>query len=285
VREYPGDRLNVLINEQIVKSWTLRNDGQEAWPENTKFIQTNGDDLKAEKVYPIGKIVKSGEEIVIQQVLHAPSLPGKYCAFFRLAYPIDGEEELERFGQKVWCEIIVLEPEVVDEFPQKDQVVIEPEIEEYTEEIVEQKPDFANQFEDIQNHLLVSQPIEEPEKRESSLEMVEDFLNGNPASDLMKSEIVEQPVPVAEIKMPESHPAEVEAESEDEVLKRLYEEEMMKTNIQDQELLKNLIYMKELGYMNFTINYNLLKKYNNDVVVAVNALMNHMLSDSVFEMK
>jgi len=32
----------------------------------------------------------------------APTLPGKYCAFFRFVH---GENQ--RFGQKVWCDLLV----------------------------------------------------------------------------------------------------------------------------------------------------------------------------------
>jgi hypothetical protein len=39
--------------------------------------------------------------------MEAPLLPGKYCAFFRFVH---GENH--RFGQKVWCDILVQEEEV-----------------------------------------------------------------------------------------------------------------------------------------------------------------------------
>jgi len=38
----------------------------------------------------------------------APILPGKYCAFFRFVH---GDNQ--RFGQKVWCDILVEEGEEV----------------------------------------------------------------------------------------------------------------------------------------------------------------------------
>lgn len=53
--------------------------------------------------------VKPGQEITISLELQAPRDAGKYCAFFRFVY---GDNH--RFGQKVWCDILVQEAEVED---------------------------------------------------------------------------------------------------------------------------------------------------------------------------
>jgi hypothetical protein len=89
--------------ETFIKEWTFRNSGDTDWPEDTIFIQTNGDDLQAITKVIDGPI-KPGMEITISIQLVAPKLPGKYCAFFRFAY---GDNH--RFGQKVWCDILVEE--------------------------------------------------------------------------------------------------------------------------------------------------------------------------------
>jgi len=47
VKENFGDRHKVLPYERFVKSWTFRNNGETAWPLDTLFIQTNGDNLEA----------------------------------------------------------------------------------------------------------------------------------------------------------------------------------------------------------------------------------------------
>jgi len=46
--------------------------------------------------------VAPGQEITISMELQAPYDAGKYCAFFRFVY---GDNK--RFGQKVWCDILV----------------------------------------------------------------------------------------------------------------------------------------------------------------------------------
>jgi len=47
-------------------------------------------------------------------------------------------------------------------------------------------------------------------------------------------------------------------------------------------MVENLKYMMECGYYNFKINYALLKRSNNDVVIAINKLCNNMVTESMF---
>jgi hypothetical protein len=58
-------------------------------------------------------------EITITIDLQAPELPGKYCAFFRFVY---GDNH--RFGQKVWCDIMVVsqEKEMIRASPPHQQI-------------------------------------------------------------------------------------------------------------------------------------------------------------------
>ena len=92
-------------NEYFIKEWTFRNNGETEWPQDSILIQTNGDDMKASS-YMVPQIVKPNEEITIQIEMQAPNLPGKYCAFFRFVH---GDNH--RFGQKVWCDILVRQDE------------------------------------------------------------------------------------------------------------------------------------------------------------------------------
>jgi hypothetical protein len=101
VKENFGDRHNIGAKETFVKTWTFRNNGETVWPEGSLFIQTNGDDLQASSVF-ILQTVNPGEEVDVSMDLTAPELPGKYCAFFRFVH---GDNQ--RFGQKVWCDILV----------------------------------------------------------------------------------------------------------------------------------------------------------------------------------
>ena len=51
---------------------------------------------------PVYDTVHPGSEVDVTMKLVAPQLPGKYCAFFRFMY---GDQQ--RFGQKVWADILV----------------------------------------------------------------------------------------------------------------------------------------------------------------------------------
>jgi len=115
VRENFGDRYKVRPKAQFLKSWTFRNNGDAEWPLDTLFIQTNGDNLQAMSQLVQGP-VKPGDEIIIQMQMTAPELAGKYCAFFRFVH---GDNS--RFGQKVWCDILVDEKaeEVIQEVDMK----------------------------------------------------------------------------------------------------------------------------------------------------------------------
>jgi hypothetical protein len=43
--------------------------------------------------------------------------------------------------------------------------------------------------------------------------------------------------------------------------------------------------MMNMGYLNFRVNFNLLTRNNNDLVIAVNKLCNNMVTESIFEAK
>lgn len=101
MKENFGDRHIVKPEEIFTKSWTFRNNGDTNWPEESLFIQTNGDDLKANAYMVPGPVLPS-QEITISLELKAPREAGKYCAFFRFVH---GDNH--RFGQKVWCDILV----------------------------------------------------------------------------------------------------------------------------------------------------------------------------------
>ena len=44
----------------------------------------------------------------------------------------------------------------------------------------------------------------------------------------------------------------------------------------------NMKQMMEMGYSNYEVNLNLLKRNNNDLITAVNSLCNGLVSESMF---
>ncbi len=65
----------------------------------------------------------------------------------------------------------------------------------------------------------------------------------------------------------------------------MYFEELAQANLKDSTLVDNLMYMMNVGYSNFRVNYNLLIRSNNDLVIAINKLCNNLVTDSMFELQ
>jgi hypothetical protein len=101
---------------------------------------------------------------------------------------------------------------------------------------------------------------------------------------LEKSFEEEQPAEEEPIVQPEQEPVQVPVVpmTQEELEKALYQKEIKEAHITDPKMLENLDYMMSIGYMNFRVNYNLLMRSGNDLVIAVNKLCNNLVTDSMF---
>jgi len=90
-------------NTAFTKIWRLRNEGI-TWPENTSLIFVGGDQMSTVDTIPVATLA-NGQEVDIAVDMTAPSKPGRYVGYWRLAHP-DGS----RFGQRVWVDICVSQP-------------------------------------------------------------------------------------------------------------------------------------------------------------------------------
>jgi next-to-BRCA1 protein 1 len=112
VKESITDKHQVTSGEKFTKEWTFRNDGETAWPMDTIFIQTNGDEMQACPAELTQEVPANSEHSWRLQLV-APEKAGRYTSYFRMA---TGDNK--RFGHKVWCDIQVLEkPEPVKKVP------------------------------------------------------------------------------------------------------------------------------------------------------------------------
>ncbi|KAF9126716.1 hypothetical protein BGW39_006433 [Mortierella sp. 14UC] len=95
-------------NSTFVKVWEMSNSGPSVWPEGTVLQFVGGDRMFTEndKNVKIPEIKVSqagvGEYVCISATLKAPSIPGRYISYWRLVSPFG-----ERFGHRVWCDILV----------------------------------------------------------------------------------------------------------------------------------------------------------------------------------
>eukprot|EP00658_Telonema_sp_P-2_P036240 TRINITY_DN26255_c0_g3_i2.p1 TRINITY_DN26255_c0_g3~~TRINITY_DN26255_c0_g3_i2.p1 ORF type:complete len:336 (+),score=59.66 TRINITY_DN26255_c0_g3_i2:69-1076(+) len=94
----------VLAGTQLTKIWTVRNGGTCFWPTGSKLVQIGGDEMGGSPTQV--PAVTPGHEQQISVDLQAPSRPGRYVSYWRMQDP-----QGRRFGQRIWCEFIVIEPE------------------------------------------------------------------------------------------------------------------------------------------------------------------------------
>jgi len=102
------DGTNVNPGQSLVKIWKMRNESTVAWPENTRLAFVGGDKLANVEAVAV-PAVEPGAEVDIAVDMIAPVKPGRYVGYWRLVAP-DGS----RFGQRVWVDVTVIPPEVVE---------------------------------------------------------------------------------------------------------------------------------------------------------------------------
>lgn len=102
------DGTNVMPGAVLRKTWRIRNDGTEAWPEGVTLASAGGDDLlsHSETAVPAPNNVNAGDEIELSVQLTVPEVAGRYVAYFRLC-TVEGQF----FGQRLWADLRVTEEE------------------------------------------------------------------------------------------------------------------------------------------------------------------------------
>jgi len=98
------DGTRILPGSPFVKTWRFRNEGQLPWPEGCRltFISTQGDRMGAPDYVDVKSIVP-GEEIDVSVNLVAPTKPGRYVGYWRMA-----DANGKKYGQRVRCLVDVL---------------------------------------------------------------------------------------------------------------------------------------------------------------------------------
>lgn len=98
--------------QQLTKTWRMRNSGSAPWAPSggdLLLLHVGGDQLAAKPVTRLAcQPPGPGQEVDVSVDLVAPSQPGRYVGYFRLAE--EGVERHQRFGQRVWASILVPPP-------------------------------------------------------------------------------------------------------------------------------------------------------------------------------
>lgn len=103
--------------EPFDKVWKLRNGGPNKWPIGAVLSCVGGDKMQAPESVLIPSVLP-GKSIDVSLRMVAPSKPGRYTGYWRLS-TADGN----RFGQRLWVDVNVMEAEEVAEA--KKQVRVE----------------------------------------------------------------------------------------------------------------------------------------------------------------
>jgi hypothetical protein len=88
----------------FTKTWRFRNDSNEPWPAGAKilFVGKNSDQMGGPNELEVGCVAEAGQELDVSVPLVAPSEPGSYVGFWRMA-----DASGKRFGQRVRVQIEV----------------------------------------------------------------------------------------------------------------------------------------------------------------------------------
>lgn len=117
------DGTHVAPEQTFVKIWKMRNEGAVAWPEATRLASVGGDKLSSVESVLVPP-VEPNAEVDIAVDMTAPAKPGRYIGYWRLVTP-DGN----RFGQRVWVDVVVEAKEEVESEPQQGAKTIQMEVE------------------------------------------------------------------------------------------------------------------------------------------------------------
>jgi len=100
------DGTTVLPGSVILKTWRIRNDGNQVWPSTVCISSAGGDLLSFEDAQPV-EAIQPNQEIDITVQLSAPVNIGRYVSYFRLRTSPNGQF----FGQRFWIDVRVFDDE------------------------------------------------------------------------------------------------------------------------------------------------------------------------------
>jgi len=102
------DGTRVEPNAEFVKTWRVRNDGDENWPAGCTLVHASGDVMSpaGESLTVNVPSITAGNEDNIALPLIAPGQEGRHVEYFRFQSP-NGSN----FGQRLWVDVRVTEPQ------------------------------------------------------------------------------------------------------------------------------------------------------------------------------
>lgn len=170
---YVVDQQEMKPFEKFVRGWVMCNDGYAEWPVGTQMTWVAGDKLSATLQQSV-PVVQPGETLEISMEMCAPGKPGRYVGYYRLSLP-NGN----RFGHRVWVDIMVKEPTPQFSMPSSSHFVPSPSAPAEVE--VEVPARFAKVFDSLKvmGFSNKAQMISALEKHDGNIERaLEELLQG-----------------------------------------------------------------------------------------------------------
>jgi len=111
------DGTEILPGTEFTKIWRLKNTGDKAWPENTRLVFTGGDKFVGDDYAEVAP-APAGSEVEVAISLTAPTEPGRYVSYWRLAVP----PAMKKFGQRIWVQVLIVRDDGSVTFEESEQV-------------------------------------------------------------------------------------------------------------------------------------------------------------------
>jgi hypothetical protein len=99
------DGCAVRAGEQLVKTWRVRNSGQERWPQGTRICHVGGDAFGGPVNGVEVPLAAPGEAVGVSVPLTMPQQPGRYTSYWRMVTP---HPQSAKFGHRFWVTVNVM---------------------------------------------------------------------------------------------------------------------------------------------------------------------------------
>jgi hypothetical protein len=98
------DGCEVVVGSEMVKTWKLRNDGQQAWPQGTALVLKRCKGEFHTSPLPLSRLPNPGEEVEVSATITALQ-PGRGSVCYRVV-----DNTGAPFGVKLWADVIAVAP-------------------------------------------------------------------------------------------------------------------------------------------------------------------------------
>ena len=97
----------IAPDAKFTKTWRIRNDGNCVWDRTYSFMLEKGNALGAPATVPLTSTVTPGQSVDLSIDMVAPTTPGDYASYWRIATPFGGSFGVDSYDQSLIVKITV----------------------------------------------------------------------------------------------------------------------------------------------------------------------------------